>query len=259
MLVVSQECFTSTRKETYTYKERLLALFVIIELGDNMCGRFIVSFTAEELLEFLNSSYQIEELNLEYSPRFNVSPGQKVLSVIKSKDRYKVGYLDWGFIPSFSTDKKLAFKMINARSETLTEKVSFKESLRRRRCLILANGFYEWKRVGNQKIPYLIKLNNDKLFAFAGLWSMNDKVENNKVYTTTIITTKANEIMSDIHNRMPVILDVEESLKWLDYDSSIDELLLLLEQYDTNKMIKYQVSDYVNNSRNEGEECIKEV
>lgn len=224
-----------------------------------MCGRFIVSYTYDQLLEFLNNSYQIEELNLEYSPRYNVSPGQRVLSVIKSKDKYKVGYLDWGFIPPFSNDKKIAFKMINARSETVEEKVSFKESLKKKRCLILANGFYEWKRENKEKTPYLFKMKDDRLFAFAGLWTVNDKVDNKKAYTTTILTTEANDIMSDVHHRMPVILDLEESIKWLDMDSSVDELKSLLDQYDSKKMFKYQVGDYVNNSRHEGEACIKEV
>ncbi len=222
-----------------------------------MCGRFIVSYTYDQLVEFLNDSYQITELDIDYNERYNIAPGQKVLSVIKQKEQFKAGYLDWGFVPPFAKDLSYRYKMINARSETVHELVSFKESLKNKRCLILANGFYEWRREGNKKTPYFFQLKEDKMFAFAGLWTMNDKVSDGKLFTTTIITTTANLLMSEVHHRMPVILELEDAKKWLDQSTSDEELLGLLKEYDSNYMKKIQVSDYVNKSTNEGKRCIE--
>lgn len=223
-----------------------------------MCGRFVVSYTYDELIKFLENSYQIEDFHFEYEKRYNISPGQMVLSVIKSNDKYKVGYLEWGFLPPFSSDRKYQYKMINAKSETIEEKVSFKDSFLHKRCLILANGFYEWKKEGTQKIPYFIQMKDKHMFAFAGLWTMNEKVENKKLFTTTIITTEANDMMKEIHDRMPVILQLKDAIKWLDSKTTVEETRKLLQKYDSSLMMKYVVSDYVNKSTNEGIKCIEE-
>lgn len=217
-----------------------------------MCGRFIVSYTYEELLKFLHNSYQIEELDLDYNPRYNVAPGQPLLTVIKVKDHYKVGYIDWGLIPAFAKDESIRYKMINARSETVDVKVSYKDSFASKRCLILANGYYEWKN----KRPYVFEKFDKSMFGFAGIWSVNKIVHDKPIYSSSILTKEADELMSDIHTRMPVVFDLEESLKWLDDSTTKDELFELIEKSDHSGYTKYEVSNYVNNAKNEGIQCV---
>lgn len=221
-----------------------------------MCGRFIVSYTYDELLGFLSSSYEINGFDLDYTENYNVTPGQPVLSVIKTKKDYKVGYIDWGFIPSFATDIKSSFKMSNARSETVKEKSSFKNSFKNKRCLIIVNGYYEWERKA-VKQPYVIKREDNKIFAFAGLWEVNRKIGNNPIYSTTILTKESDEFLNDIHHRMPVILSYEDSLVWLDEESSIDDLDRVIGNSSHEGFHKYKVSNYVNKSSNNGPECIE--
>lgn len=223
-----------------------------------MCGRFIVSYTYEELLTFLENDYDITDVKLDYSERYNISPGQRVLSVIKSKDRYKVGYLHWGFIPSFSESKRIGYKMINARSETLKDKPAFRESLRHKRCLILSNGFYEWTGDGDNKTPYLFQREDKKMFVYAGLWSVNKTIEDKPIYSTTIVTKASNVIMGGLHKRMPVMFTNEEALRWLNYDLEISELELLIYENSPANYKHYPVSSYVNNSKHEGVKCIEE-
>lgn len=150
--------------------------------------------------------------------------------------------------------------MINAKSETLAIKPSFKDSFINKRCLILADGFYEWKDVNKKKIPMYIKLKNNGLFTFAGLWSGYKKEDGTKHYTCTIITTSANELIQPIHERMPVILTKESEEIWLNPNiKDIDLLNNILKPFSTEKMKLYQVSELVNNSRNETSRCIERV
>jgi len=139
------------------------------------------------------------------------------------------------------------------------QKSAFKTSFKQKRCIILSDGFYEWKREGKTKTPMLVQLKNKQLYAYAGLWSAYKKDDGTTVYSTTILTTNANTIMQDIHDRMPVILDEEDAKKWLDTSIQDEELLLgLLKQYQSDKMTVRQVSSYVNKVSNEGEKCIEE-
>lgn len=220
-----------------------------------MCGRFIVSYTYEELLKFLHNSYQIEELDLDYAPRYNIAPGQPLLTVIKSKDQYKVGYIDWGLIPAFAKDETTKYKMINARSETIDVRVSYKDSFASKRCLILTNGYYEW----NNKRPYVFEKIDKSMFGFAGIWSVNKIIHNRPIYTTSILTKEADELMEDIHSRMPVVFDLEEAIKWLDDKTSKEDLFTLIETSVHKDFTRYEVSNYVNNVRNEGIGCVTPV
>lgn len=226
-----------------------------------MCGRFIVSYTYDELVHFLQESFNIFDFEMNVDvPRYNIAPGQDVIAVIHVNNRYRAGNLRWGLVPSFSKDAKVGYKMINARSETLASRPSFKNSYQFKRCVILADGFYEWKRSGSQKQPMLIQMKDKKMFLFAGLWSSHKRDDGSTLYTTTIITTKANEMMSDIHDRMPVILDKNQALEWLDYTvTNTKNLQTLLHQYNSDKMTYHPVSSIVNNAKNDTIECMQPI
>lgn len=218
-----------------------------------MCGRFNLYSSIEILFD------QFDLINweiLESSPRYNIAPSQEVFAVIKGEEGNRGGYLRWGLVPSWANDPKIGYKMINARAETINEKPSFKKLLARRRCLILADGFYEWKKEGNRKYPYHIRLKNGLPFAFAGLWdrwNQNGKT----IQSCTIITTEANELMVDIHERMPVILTKEAEKTWLDRTIQDEQhLKSLLVPFDSNDMEAFPISELVNNPKNEGIEII---
>ncbi|KKP37169.1 MAG: hypothetical protein UR27_C0008G0004 [Candidatus Peregrinibacteria bacterium GW2011_GWA2_33_10] len=166
--------------------------------------------------------------------------------------------MKWGFIPHFMKDSKIGFSLINARGETVNTKPFFKFALRDQRCLVPTSGFYEWKRNGNQKIPYYIHLKNEPLFAFAGLYDVWEDENKKKIFSFTIITTEANKILKEIHDRMPVILNEEDELKWLSKDINEEvEVLPLLKSYSSEKLELYEVSAGVNNPRNNSVELIK--
>ena len=225
-----------------------------------MCGRFVVSYTYQDLLNFMSNTFDIFDLDPTIeSPRYNIAPGTNVLSIISDGDKYRAGNLKWGFIPSFAKTKNSAYKMINARIEGIEDKASFKESFYNKRCVIVADGYYEWKKVGKSKYPFLIQKEDKKLFFFAGLWSKYIDDQNETVYTTTIITREASENVSDIHDRMPVIFDEETAKLWLDNESKDKEVLLgILGNSITNSIQSMRVSEYVNNVRNTSEKCIEE-
>ncbi len=218
-----------------------------------MCGRFTLE-TSKELIES-----ELKVVVEELLPNYNIAPSQKVLSIVGSREGRKAGYLKWGLVPSWAKETKIGSKMINARSETVDEKPSFKRLLTRRRCLIVADSFYEWKREGNQKQPYRITVNAGELFTFAGLW---DRWESNEeeIVSCTILTTIPNKLMRDIHDRMPVILDEKAQELWL--DSALEDkstLKRLLTPYDSDKMNAFPVSSKVNNPQYNDASLIKPI
>ena len=166
----------------------------------------------------------------------------------------------WGLIPFWAKDPSIGHKMINARAETVDEKPSFKTCLQRKRCLIVADGFYEWKKEGSTKRPHRITLKNQELFGFAGLWDAWKSPTGEIVNSCSIITTTPNELMAPIHNRMPVILPREVESVWLD-QSIVDSTFLksLLVPYMADLMIAYEVSAFVNSVKNNGSECLVAV
>lgn len=222
-----------------------------------MCGRFTLFASYEKLLEEFDVEVAIaEEL---YRESYNIAPSQQVIAIIHDGSKNRMGYLKWGFIPSWSKDEKFASKMINARSETVDEKPSFKQSFYRKRCIIPMDSFYEWKREGNSKIPMRIKMKDDSLFAVAGLWDTWQS-PNGAVHTCTILTTTSNKFMSTIHERMPVILPKEHQHTWLNPQiQNRDQLKTLLVPYPSELLTAYPVSDKVNSPKNNGRELIEEV
>ena len=224
-----------------------------------MCGRFTVNYTYDQMLKYLEKEYSIFDMELDFElPRYNVSPGQQVLSVINDGENYRVGTFKWGFIPEYTTDDSSAYKMINARSEDITSKMAFRDSFFNKRCIILSDGFYEWDKVTGSKNPYYIAFKDKSLVAFAGIWSRYVK-NGVPIYTTSILTTKANALVGEIHDRMPVVLSSIEAKKWLD-NRLVDKDVLqsLLVSYDSQHMSKHQVSTHVNKVANDDVTCIEE-
>ncbi|QXJ36995.1 Putative SOS response-associated peptidase YedK [Parageobacillus caldoxylosilyticus] len=219
-----------------------------------MCGRFSLTVDIVQLQALFRFVY-----TGTFPPRFNIAPSQEVLTVVQ-ENGIRIGkMMKWGLVPSWANDPKIGWKMINARAETVDEKASFRHALKRRRCLILADGFYEWKKEGAKKIPYRFTLRNGEPFAFAGLWERWDK-QGEPLYTCTIITTTANELVSTIHERMPVILPPERQEAWMDprlEDS--DYVKSLLQPYPAEEMKMYEVSTIVNSPKNDVMECIEPV
>ncbi|WP_079526476.1 SOS response-associated peptidase [Halobacillus hunanensis] len=217
-----------------------------------MCGRFTLAVNEPDILKEFELSKPIEH----YEPRYNIAPGQKVLAIIHDGTRKRAGYMKWGLVPSWAKDPKIGYKMINARSETVHQKPSFSSLLKRKRCLILADSFFEWKVSDGKKQPMRIKPSTRKVFAFAGLW---DKWTDNgeELFTCTILTQAANEFMENIHHRMPVILGSEFQEQWIapnSWESAYAHQLL--QQMTMEGLEAHKVSTYVNSAKNEGAECI---
>ncbi|CAJ1001055.1 SOS response-associated peptidase [Brevibacillus aydinogluensis] len=221
-----------------------------------MCGRFTLVTDPEKLM----SRFQLQEIPLDLKPRYNIAPGQTIPAILADGGRRRIGQLRWGLVPSWAQDEKIGYKMINARAETLQEKPAFRRLFERKRCMIPADGFYEWKQMDRGKQPVRITMRDGEPFAFAGLFDTWTAPDGQKLHTCTIITTRPNEVVADIHDRMPVILRQEDEDLWLDRESFDPELLRsLLAPYDAGQMRAYPVPTIVGSPKNDCPECIKEV
>lgn len=216
-----------------------------------MCGRFTLTVNINTLAEIFGVAP-----TLEAAPRYNIAPTQEVVSILRDGTAH-LEWLQWGLIPSWAKDASIGSKMINARAETLAEKPSFKRLLRSRRCLVPADGFYEWKKEHGSKTPMYITLKDGSPFAFAGLWDLWHSPDGQQLRTCTLITTEPNAVVAPIHDRMPVILTPDAREMWLD-NSIQDEhaLLPLLSPYPAEDMTARAVSRLVNNPKIEGAELI---
>jgi putative SOS response-associated peptidase YedK len=224
-----------------------------------MCGRFTLFAEFNDIIERFGIEAAIQEEL--YNPSYNVAPSQSVLSVINDGRKNRLGYLKWGLIPSWAKDEKIGYKMINARAETLTEKASYRNAYLKRRCLVIADSFYEWKHYEDKtKTPMRIKLKSNELFAMAGLWEQWKSPEGNSIFSCTVITTTPNELVKNIHDRMPVILRPEDEKVWLDpltnNTNSLDHLLKPL----SDELIEaYEVSSLVNSPKNNSPNLIQRI
>ncbi len=261
-----------------------------------MCGRFTFASGFETAI----NEFRIDEVNIEFKPSFNIAPTQKVAVILNQQGKRSLVSFRWGLIPSWAKNESIGNRLINARAETIADKRIFRQAFVKRRCLILADGFYEWKKGSKRKVPIYVRLKSGKPFCFAGLWEMwtppssdNHKQTSEPIQTCTIITTEPNDLLAEIHNRMPVILTCEATDIWLDPElpekavgrefawsasgkqalstssgkceesitiSTSDEaeqvLLSLLKPFPPAEMTAYPVSPAVNNPRNNYEELI---
>lgn len=218
-----------------------------------MCGRYTLTTDAATL----QTEFNLASIPQDLAPRYNIAPTQQVASIINDGTQRRLEAFRWGLIPFWAKDKAIGNRMINARAETIAEKPSFKHPLRKQRCLILADGFYEWKKTPQGKIPMYIRLVDKKPFAFAGLWDQWADPDGEVIYSCAIITTQPNELMAPIHNRMPVILPHEAVDLWLDPSIEAAQMLLpLLAPYPEEEMRCYPVSQLVNSPANDLPACI---
>lgn len=220
-----------------------------------MCGRF----TLTSNLDDLQGRFAFLDAQLEHQPRYNIAPTQQVL-VVTNQGEKRAAMMRWGLIPFWAKDPKIGSRMINAVGETVATKPAFRAAFRKRRCLVLANGFFEWRKEGKLKIPTYIFQKNREPFAFAGLWETWNPPEGGPVLSCTIVTTTPNEFIAPIHNRMPVVLSQEAEALWLDpmtEEAAILEPLLISSPPEL--LDSYVVSDAVNAAKNYGPECIEPV
>ena len=219
-----------------------------------MCGRFTLTVNPADLQDtFSNYSFPAK-----FAPRFNIAPSQPVLA-ISNDEKYTADFFVWGLIPMWAKDPTIGSRLINARGETLAEKPSFRGSYRRKRCLILADGFYEWKTFGDRKnkTPYFIHMQDRQPFAMAGLWDSWESPDGSSIKTCTIITTTPNSLMEMIHDRMPVILHPRDYSKWLDAAPQTPENLQpLIKPFSADAMSAYPVSTLVNKPANDTPELV---
>ncbi|CAN1212554.1 Abasic site processing protein [Tumidithrix helvetica PCC 7403] len=219
-----------------------------------MCGRFTQFHSAEAIAE----AFEVDVEDLP--PRYNIAPSQPIAAIVQRLDEpRKLLWLRWGLIPSWAKDPAIGYKLINARSETAFEKPSFRYAFKHRRCLIPTDGFYEWQRLeGSKKQPFFIGLKDSSPFAFAGLWERWESKEGDIVETCTILTTEANDLVSPIHDRMPVILHPKDYDLWLDPKfTRSDRLQALLVPYPSEFMVSHPVGTKVNSPKNDSPECLQ--
>lgn len=213
-----------------------------------MCGRITLRTNLRQIAD----EFQATLPGFDITPRYNVSPGQLLLAVRGATER-EIVQLRWGLIPSWAKDNKMAFQCLNARSETVATKPAFRSAYKSRRCLIPADGYYEWLRQGKDKLPYLYEFGEGQLFSIAGLWeSWQDPAVPNAepLQTCTLLTTSANSLAAEVHDRMPVIIHPADREAWLAGEQ------IPLEPFPVQGMAARRVSQFVNSSRNEGAACL---
>lgn len=217
-----------------------------------MCGRYTLSSPSD----LLSDLFELEE-TLELGPRYNIAPSQEAAVVRSTEKGRTLSLLRWGLVPFWAKDPEIGNRMINARSETVQEKPSFRTSFRRKRCLVAATGFYEWQATDGRKQPWYFGLRDGGPFAMAGLWDRWDKGDS-PLESFTILTTEPNELVAQAHRRMPVMLAPASYDAWLDTSNEqTDDLLPLLAPFDADAMEGYPVSTFVNSPANDSPRCIE--
>ena len=221
-----------------------------------MCARFTITAPAQQIVELFDL-----DLLVDLVPRYNVAPTQQVLAVrLDAENKKEYARLRWGLVPSWADDLKIGQRLINARSETVGEKPAFRDAIRKRRCLIAADGFYEWKGEKKNKQPYFIHRPGREPFAFAGIWERWHDPDGKLIETCSILTTDANEKMRPLHDRMPVILPKDQHARWLDPAiKQAGDLKELLQPLSDDALQMYPVTTRVGNPRFEDPSCVEPI
>jgi putative SOS response-associated peptidase YedK len=220
-----------------------------------MCGRFAQRSDPQRLAK----EFKVVEVP-QVEARYNIAPTQEILAVRELADGREMTFFKWGLVPSWAKDTSMGARLINARSETVTEKPAFREAFKKRRCVIPADGFYEWQRTGGKKQPFFFYLRDERPFGFAGLWERWEGQGGQVINSCTILTTTSNEVLQPVHDRMPVILHPDSYELWLDEDMRKHDLIKeLLRPYPASEMAAYPVSTLVNSTRSQGAELLKNL
>jgi putative SOS response-associated peptidase YedK len=216
-----------------------------------MCGRFV----RQKEIDAIVSEFGVQQVSCDLKPSYNIAPTQQVAVIIQDGVKQLIA-VRWGLVPYWAETLAIGNKFINARAETINKKAAFKESFQKRRCLVIADGFYEWQKDGKTRQPILIRLKSGACFGFAGLYESWISPTGEKIRTCTIITTEPNEIMAPIHDRMPAIIARDNEARWLDSDCQYPyHLLQLLRPYPAEQMETCFVSSLVNSPSNDSPEC----
>ncbi len=222
-----------------------------------MCGRVTLTLDKDLIMEILEEVYDIDNTpTLPTVPSYNVAPGDQLLSVIETNTSRRAGLLTWGFVPKWTKEDAIKHSLINARSETAFEKPTFKDSFQTKRCILLADHFYEWKRAAVKR-PYLFSITDQPLMPLAGLYTTYTRSDGSSLSSCAVLTCDPNDVMVPIHHRMPVILTPDTVKQWLNPTSDMNTLRALMVPYATEYTQAYEVSTYVNTVGNKGSECIK--
>lgn len=226
-----------------------------------MCGRYVLTTPGEVLAQIFDTAPPPEEILEAVVPRYNIAPTQQV-PIVRSAatGERELALAQWGLVPHWAKDPAIGNKLINARAETAAEKPSFRDAMKRRRCLIPADGFYEWQKLGKGKQPWLLRMKDARPFAFAGLWSQWKTPQGGATLETcAILTTTPNELTATVHDRMPVILPETTWSRWLDEAAQGTPFLELLVSFPAEQMEALPVSKRVNSPANEGPDLIEPV
>ena len=253
-------CVVATRACRSTSNHLLSAYNKAHPICDNqlVCNRYRLTHSKQYLAE----RFQAADEEIEDHPRYNIAPTQPVLIVRKEQGKKSRHFtsMRWGLIPSWAKDMSIGNRTLNARSETVTTTPAFRESILTKRCLIPADGFYEWKKLGSVKQPYCFEVGEGEVFAFAGLWDEWRSPDGGIIESCTILTTGPNSLVADLHDRMPVIVTPDKYDVWLDPDiNDLDTIRDILKPYDGNLMRRYPVSMKLNNSKNDDAESASPV
>ncbi|HEX8547394.1 MAG TPA: SOS response-associated peptidase [Cytophagaceae bacterium] len=216
-----------------------------------MCGRYSLVKSEEEICKRYNLKQTVA-----FQPRYNVAPGQ-FMPVITNSNPGELSIFRWGLVPNWADAENIGLNQFNAKVETILTKAQFKQNVKTNRCLVVADGFYEWKRVGKNKVPYRITMTSDKIFAMAGIWDSWENKKGEILNTFAIITTSANEAAREIYERMPVILNEESSKLWISQDLSEQELGKLLLPSPSKEISYYKSHRAINNASLDDPDCIK--
>lgn len=220
-----------------------------------MCGRFTQRTDPKRIAR----QFGVEDVP-ELGSRYNIAPTQEILSVSETEDGREMAFYKWGLVPSWARDTSMGARLINARSETVREKPAFRQAFKQRRCIIPADGFYEWQRTEGRKQPFFFQMRDESPFGFAGLWEQWKGEEGLVINSCTILTTAANEVLRPVRDRMPVILHPDDYSLWLDHDVRKLEMVEdLLRPYPADEMASYPVSTLINSPRSQGERLIERV
>ena len=223
-----------------------------------MCNRYRLTHSKQ----YLSDRFQATGDEIEDRPRYNIAPTQPVLIVRKEQGK-KIRHfttMRWGLIPSWAKDMSIGTKTLNARSETVTTKPAFRDSILAKRCLIPADGFYEWRKMGSVKQPYCFEVGEGEVFALAGLWDQWTSPDGEVIESCTILTTTPNSLVADLHDRMPVIVPSDKYELWLDPDvTDFKAIRDILKPYDATAMRLYPVNRKLNNSNNDDAESASPV
>ena len=221
-----------------------------------MCGRYRLSRRKQVVEEYFESPSDEED----WTPRYNIAPTQPVAAIRQAGQSRILSIMRWGLVPSWASDISIGARLINGRSETVLEKPAFRDSFRLRRCLVPADGFYEWKKAGKARHPFHFVMKDSSLFAFAGVWDRWRSPTGQVVESCSILTTAPNELLDGVHDRMPVILPQRHYQTWLTAPATeVQRLAELLVPFDASVMQRYPVSSLVNKPENDVPECALEV